>query len=86
MDGHGQNSAVDKFLEDELESPVRHAAVFEEQVAQSIQVLHLDVCGGDDIGLLVVGRQSDRHICVLRRVLVGLVGDDAHHIAELAIH
>ena len=62
------------------------SSMSEEQVGETIEVLHLDICAGENIRLLVILNQPNSDVRLTDGKLVGLLRDDADHIAKLALH
>ena len=68
-----RNSTPYKLSQDNLGTPMGQCTMSEEEVCQSVQILHLDVCPGQNVRLFVVLDESDCDISLLDRHLIGLL-------------
>ena len=84
LNEHGENRPVHELVKDDLSSAMSEGAVLEEQIGQSKDVLHLDVCLRQDVRLLVECDQSDRHVSLVDGELVCLRANDADYGSRLA--
>jgi hypothetical protein len=82
----GCHCTANELLQDDFSSPMGKCTVLKEQICESIQVLHLNVCSSKHIRLLVILNEADSDISLLYCHLICLLGNDTDHISKLALH
>ena len=76
-----EQSSIDELCEHDFSSSMRQSTMSEEQVCQTVQILHLNVCSRQHVRLLIILNEAHSDICLFDRHFIRLLRYYAYHVA-----